>query len=507
MATKSVDLEAAYYNSIYEIFTNGKPSLNMPISNFAKKNVDTLLKKAADPHSANVAVRTLTDLVKETKDYLDSKEQQDADYTEYLINRKLIPWQKEYFTDNARRIAMQSGRRSGKTYANALKALKHCLVGQDYINGVYKLRKAVIVGLTKEKCQEQYWQLLKDTIDECHINTSKIDNAALSITLSSGAVLKLCGNNSKAEREKLRGDEYSLIIIDEAQSQQGLRYLMESIFEPIAYGRDSQIILSGTGALILGSYWDSITSGDQATKWRHFHNTMKDNPTIANADEVLAQVLIDKGWTEDEPEYIREYLGKNCYDATRTVIPDRKYYDKLPENVVWESCIIGIDYGWSDKTAFAPVLVANNGQRYVVDEFSSSRLAASDIVNKAKEIETWARSLKVPNVLFVADTSDQSISADIYRCGIKITNAYKLDERMQWSYLKDAMRQGELLIKKGGTIDKECDQTVWRFDEERKQVIYEIDDDVYHPDALDCLKYANYYITTKKRSKSNWSTI
>lgn len=498
---KSVNLEDAYYQSLVEVLTTGKTALNMPINTFVKKNIDTLLKKASDPHSANVAVRTLTDLVKETQDYIDSKEIQDADYTEYLISRKLIPWQKDYFVDNARRIAVQAGRRSGKTYANALKAIKHCLAGQDLINGVYKFRKVVIVGLTKEKCQEQYWQLIKDTIDECHINTSKIDNGSLQILFSNGSSIKLSGNNSKAEREKLRGDEYSLIIIDECQSEQGLRYLMESIFEPIAYGRDSQIILSGTGALILGSYWQEITDGQQAAKWRHYHTTMKDNPTIANAEDILNQVLEDKNWTETEPEFVREYLGQNCYDTTRTVIPFRKYYDELPKDSVFERAVIGLDYGYADSAAFVPVLISNDGRRFVANVQKSTKLSASELVTIANEINEWCKSLKIPNIIFIADTNEQSISKDIWRCGIKIQNAYKVDERWQWSKLRENLQNGTLLIRENDIIDKECSQTVWKYDEDNKQIVYEIDDNVFHPDALDALRYANDYIDKKRNMK------
>lgn len=506
---RKVDLEALYYNAIAETFMNKKPSLNTPIGNFAANNIAHLMSKAKDPsgNKSEKALIQLDRLVHETQEYLDSKDRLDADYTEYLISRKCIPWQKEYFVDNAKRIAMQSGRRSGKTYGNALKAIKHCLEASDLIGSVYKPREAVIVGLTKEKVSEQYWELLKDTIKECHIPTAKINNADLLIKFSNGASIKLAGNNSKAEREKLRGDEYSLIIIDEAQSQQGLRYLMESIFEPIAYGRDSQIILSGTGALIYGSYWSDITDGDAAVKWRHYHNTMQDNPTIANADEVLRQVLIDKGWTEDDPEYVREYLGRNAYDATRTVIPDRKYYeDEELKNKIWERCVVGLDYGFEDTNAMIPVLIDNQGVRYVVNDWHQNHCGASDIVAKAKEIEEWARSLKVPNVMFIADNSDNSISKDIWRQGVKIQPAYKLDEKVQWRYLKDAMRQGELLIKKGSYIDEECAKTCWKYDEERKQVVYEIDDSVYHPNGLDSLKYANYYIITKKRGEKQWNS-
>ena len=505
MAVKQVNLVDAYYTELESLLTTGKTKYSMPISNYISKNFTSLMKKASAESTSEKALVMMDKIVHDTQDYINSKNQQDADYTEYLINRKCIPWQKEYFIDNAKRIANQSGRRTGKSYGNALKAIKHCLEGYDMVGTVMKPRIAVIIGLTKEKVQDQYWQLIKDVIKECHINVTKIDNSALEITFASGAHLALRGNNTKVEREKIRGDEYSLIIIDEAQSQQGLRYLMNSILEPIAYARDSQIILSGTGALLLGSYWQEITDGELASKWKHYHLNMKDNPTIADPENVLQEVLKDKGWTEDDPEYVREYLGQNCYDSTRTVLPNRKYYDKLPENVVWERCVIGVDYGFSDFNSFVPVLVANDGKRYVTNVYKANYLAASDLVKKAMELKEWAESLKIPNIMFVADTSDQSISQDMWRNGVKIQNCYKSDERLQWSKLKERLATGELLVEKNGIIDDECGKTVWQYDEEKKQVIYEIDDDIYHPESLDALKYANFYIDTKKVSKTNFS--
>ena len=34
------------------------------------------------------------------------------------------------------------------------------------------------------------------------------------------------------------------------------------------------------------------------------------------------------------------------------------------------------------------------------------------------------------------------------------------------------------------------ERTVWKWNTEREEVIYEIDDAVYHPDSLDALRYA-----------------
>ena len=159
MALRQVNLVDAYYTELESLLTTGDTKYSMPISNYVKKKFTSLMKKASPERTSEKALLMMDKIVKETQEYLNSKNRQDADYTEYLINRKCIPWQKEYFTDNAKRIANQSGRRAGKSYGNALKAIKHCLEGYDMVGTVMKPRFAVIVGLTKEKVQDQYWQL------------------------------------------------------------------------------------------------------------------------------------------------------------------------------------------------------------------------------------------------------------------------------------------------------------------------------------------------------------
>lgn len=501
---KSVNLVDAFYAEIESMLTTGNVKSNMPISNWVKRGVNNMLTKG----KPDVVMSNFKQMVIDTQQHIDSRTEIDKDYTEYLISRKLIPWQRDYFTDGSKRIAVQAGRRSGKTYANALKAVSHCLDGYDTIGSVRKVRKVIIIGLTKEKTAEQYWNLIKDIIKECRISTTQINSSEYVVKFSNGSSIRLSGNASKAEREKLRGDEYSLIIIDEAQSQQGLRYMLESIFEPIAYARDSQIILSGTGAIIKGSVWQEITDGNLARMWRHYHCTMRDNPTIANCESVLMQVLVDKGWKEDDCEYIREYLGENCYDSTRTVISNYKIYEEdelKAKNPIFEQCIIGLDYGFTDYNSFVPVLVDNQGLRWVRNVFKKNRMSASEIVAKANEYSEWAKSLKIPKVMFIADINDQSVSQDIWRSGINIVNAYKVDERLQWAKLKERLSTGEMILPQDCVLIDECARTVWKYDEDRKQVIGEIDDDIYHPEALDALKYVNYYLDTNKCSRGNFN--
>jgi hypothetical protein len=62
------------------------------------------------------------------------------------------------------------------------------------------------------------------------------------ILLGKKARIAFKGNNTKKEREKLRGPNYALIVVDEMQSQPELEYLYTSILQWELYAQDGTII-------------------------------------------------------------------------------------------------------------------------------------------------------------------------------------------------------------------------------------------------------------------------
>ena len=157
-----------------------------------------------------------------------------------------------------------------------------------------KKREIIIMGLTLEKTAGLYWEQLKEAVKDSHIVTQKIDNGSYTITLSNGNYIQLWGNNSKAEREKLRGKDTYMFIIDEMQSQQGLYYLLTDIIGPILKGTGGELVCLGTAPIYAGTMWEKILS-DPA--YSHSHATMEDNPTIPDYQHALEQVLIDNHWS------------------------------------------------------------------------------------------------------------------------------------------------------------------------------------------------------------------
>lgn len=478
------------YTSLADYMYTGNITGNSHLSNLLGsvfKSVEKGNYKSSE--SALDTVFKLQEMAQHTKDYFDSKNAGDVDYCHYLLDRGLFPWQRDVLKDLAKRIVLIAGRRAGKSYEIASQMIDHCLVGFDEVNGVKKFRQAIYIGLTIDKARFVIWQILIDTIERCHIPTSRIDNSSNTITFSNGASIRLWGNNSKADREKLRGCDSSMFVIDECQSQASLLYLINSIIGPIVKGRNGVIVLAGTGPLSGGTYWeDAITDGT----WSVHKATMRDNPSIPDCDKALEQVLLENKWTEDNVTFRREYLGEVVHDSNRMPFAERMYYDEKLSGI--KAIYIGVDFGFRDATAFIPLLVDNNGQCYVYMETKERQMKATDIVTalKAKVDKLHADfNIPVENIHVVTDHNEPSISADIYNQGVtNVELAYKSNKDYTIRLLKDALSVGDVLLPKKGVIDDECENTVWKWDSEKEEVIYEIDDSVYHPDALDALRYA-----------------
>jgi hypothetical protein len=489
------------YNSLAEYFTTGKVSGTSHLGKIIQKDFELIEKSLKNNDPSLRHIKDLMDITGKVQEYRDNKKATDKDFIEYLLRKNLFDWQKAVFDDNSKKIDLICGRRSGKSYTIVDLMLKHCNEGSDNIEVdgriVKKPRSAVYIGLTLQKAANNVWQLLKDEIKRCKIPTIKIDNSAYRIDFANGAFIELAGNSTKAEREKIRGKDSSMFIIDEAQSHQGLGYLITSIIQPIVKGRNGTMILSGTGPITAGGMWEQIINDKT---WSKHTATMEDNPTIPV--DALQDVLKENGWDENNITYRREYLGQIVYDANRLIVPNRSFYTLEDiKNRTFDACIIGMDYGYSDYNAFVPIIRDSLSKKwYVIDSVRKNHLSSSEIVNEffalSKKIEDeW----KIPKnkQYAVADTSHQQISRDIYNKGFyNISNSEKLGEVQMFQDLSTDCSLGNVNVIKGSDVDNAFNIASWKFDEERQAVIYEVDDVFNHSagisDIADAMKYAHH---------------
>lgn len=485
------DFAAAAFEYLY----NGKITSATNLARYVEILFQPLEQVDDNKQLALYNTGKLIEILEWCQNTIDKKKKTDKEFVQFLLYKVLFPWQKEVYNDSSKVITMLCGRRSGKSFVDACKMIDHCLGGPDAIdtpNGrVVKNRCAYYVGLTTDKAKEIMWPTLTMLVESARCPVSKIDNSSLSITFSNGSEIRLTGNANTAQQEKLRGLDFSMVIIDEMQSQKGLTYFIDSIIGPILDGRNGTLILSGTSPLTAGTLWEQYI---QNPKISHYHATMKDNPTIPNYNEALEKVLEQHGWQSDNITYRREYLAELAYDTSILVYPKRTYYEDnpLPKGFKPVKCYIGLDYGYRDCTAFAPVFIDENNNMILAHEFKQQGMSASAKVEKAKELYAFIKNTyKLDDIWFIQDHNEQDVGADIFAEGVEhVVNAYKRNEAYQIGLVRDCLESGRLLIRKGDHFDQECDRLVWQKDENTNTVIYKLDDKAYHGDISDAVRYA-----------------
>lgn len=496
------DLIDNLYEALGQYISTGKIVNSSHIAKVFDKELKAFEKKADDADNLS-NIQSLMRVGREVSDYYLKKQAQDKDFSEYLLYKDLMKWQKDVWNDQSKRIALPAGRRSGKSYVIAALLIRHCLTGSDNIKDlktgtVYrKERQAYYIGLTHERAAQTIWQPLKDLINKAHIPFSKIDNGSHIVTLSNGASIHVYGNNSKAEREKLRGIDASMFVIDEMQSQQGVAYLIESIIGPIVTGRDGYIILAGTAPTSAGTYWEEVMKGNEG--YSIHKATMLDNTSIPNYEEALDEVLHTNNWTRDNISFRREYLGEIAYDTNRMIYPVRHYYQTVPKQKV-RSVYVGVDYGFVDATAIACLVTLENGQSYLVNEFKERRLTATQIMDKINETVEWLSStysIDYDQIHVRTDNNEQNIVRDIQNRypRMDIQYAVKRGETAQIALVNDMLMSQDLKIKENDPFDEECNRLVWKVSDNGVVEYGTIDDDTYHGDICDAVKYAvsSYY--------------
>lgn len=248
------------------------------------------------------------------------------------IRATLYDKQAAAFLDrSARRIAMLCTRRAGKTFGGIREfvafALENPKSRQLYINE------------TRDEAKALAWDEPDDgiiavlTAFELNRGERRGDEAdywanetELVVRFRNGSMIKLFGADDERQINKLRGRKWHRCMLDEAQKARHLQQLIQQILGASMADFDGQIWLTGTPSKDASGYFFEVTRQDGQTRapgWAVHEWSVVDNPFFgASPDErwarTAAVALEENGWTEDDPDFRREWLG-------RWVISDANY--------------------------------------------------------------------------------------------------------------------------------------------------------------------------------------
>lgn len=278
-----------------------------------------------------------------------------AERLDDLILPSCHPWQLDVLHDISRRITMLCGRGAAKTTTKMFMAIR-CAA---------RVRSGRIVycASSRPMAEELMWAPLKDMCERLGLITGKdvdFHESKLRWTfLPTGATLRLVGVDDKGEVDKLRGQPFDLVLLDEA-SIYGPELLNNFVFRVIAPrlgDRLGTLVLGGTpGHVMRGAFYDATRPGGHHVPFRDLDKPenaawigwvshsweLADVVALPDAKakypalcNLYADHLAEKernGWSDDNPIWLREYRGQWAEDNTEKVYAYRPHKDGKPFN-------------------------------------------------------------------------------------------------------------------------------------------------------------------------------
>lgn len=441
------------------------------------------------------------DILEQIETQLERRKREDRDFVSFRIWKSCFDVQQQILLSAHKRIYMMAGRRAGKTEVN-VRLMADAQATCQYEGGA----RILYVGKTITTGVEQVWNPLMKILGELGIQAVEKRRNEGFIQLADGGQVFIRGNATTEEREKLRGFKWDLAIVDEAQSQAQLKYLIEDILEPALVDRKGKLVVSGTGPRVRGTYWEELLwmGSHEALRvnWNLSQNPKIDDPTA------LDKLRQEKGLSENDPLFVREYLGKIAYDDDALVIrltPANYFTDADLETwlkgipVTDVRFVAGLDYGFVDADGFSIICYAQGRlERWLVHEYKARRTGVTELAEAVrtgiKYIQTHPlfAPLTEKKFLIYADTggAGKKIGYDLAtQYQLPVQDAYKVNKDLAIELLQDEARRGMLKVRAGGAFDEEARHTVFRRNEQ-DQLTREIDDETYHPDLMDAVTYS-----------------
>lgn len=474
-------------SALFKTNKNNKTYYEQFLEKFMQMAVEDLNSKPAQMLAQSFFSADVLQKLDEETDKIMAK---DMMFTRYRIEQTLFDKQKEVITDRfSSAKCVICGRRSGKTNLNAKTLVDACAepntpccyIHLTFSNGI----------------AQAYDNIIKAAENAGLVITDKSETTG-DIVFSNGSSIRIRGNANTAEAEKVRGFTYKLVIIDECQSQRNLRYLVEEVIQPLQLDFEKHcLILTGTPPRVPHTFFESAYKGHEYTS---YHWDLRNNPFIPNAEKVIQEICEKKGLSLDSPLIQREYLGQIVYDTEALVYKDYKTYKKI-DSFKPNRCYIGVDFGFSDYNAVI-VLMADIEKKcaYITDEYKFNKATITEIVETIRQATEKAKAflldknhdINLSNAIGIyCDTNEKSIAFELsqtYR--LPAYCAYKYDKMLGIAQLAEYMRVGQIKAIEGGIIADEAEQILFKRDED-DNILAEIDNDVFHPDAIDALLYAS----------------
>ncbi len=368
------------------------------------------------------------------------------------IKKTWFPKQAAFFSSPHTRKVGFCTRRAGKTIGAAICILATLLENPSGL--------VLYVAQTSQMARLYIWAELKKMVNKWDLPFEFNETNLFMKHKRAGGTLLCKGADKADEVEKWRGPKWQLAILDESGTFGAhIENAVVSVIGPALRDNNGTLILIGTAGRKKEGLFYEASSGMRKHYEVHMWSLV-DNPYLSDQAKDLEFIREEEGLTEEDPRYIREYLGRWAAAESERVFSgfnaERNVYDhKLPEGHQWKY-LLGCDFGWNDARAITVVAyAATHPKIYLVDNWAKRHAYPSDI---AQQIEVYKAKYGVRR--FIGDTGGygKAIVVQLARdYGIMMQPAKKQEKLSFVEFMNSEFYSGKI------QVHKRCDLLVTQF--------------------------------------------
>ena len=395
-------------------------------------------------------------------------------------------------------------RRSGKTYCAVCAAL---ITGESKPYSI-----TLIISLNLKQLKKLYWDGGPSGIHALNRKYKvglEFNSTDLKWTHRNGSIGYLMGTDKPEQVEQFLGLEADLYIIDECKSFAPgvLEDLLENKIEPQRSSRKGKILMIGTpGSILTGPFYRATcpTAVDKEGKpylvpyktkdpynretrdlWSFHSWTLQDNKAKDHQWEDAIRRKRNKKWADDEPTWLREYLGKWAISsdglvsryllekATGSVtwIPERTETNPtgLPEDRGPWRLLAGLDLGFESDTS---LVVAAYSTRFKelrhVDDVSINHLLPDDVGELVLAKQRQYGKFEKIYVDHGNNGGAMLLNMLIQKYGLPAEKSIKSEKYDGIELQNSGFARGEIKIIEGTELENQLSSVQWDLDADSK---------------------------------------
>lgn len=379
--------------------------------------------------------------------------------------------QKEFINSPKRFKLLNWGRRTGKTTA----------VAYEIFTTLWNIDGALVsyYAPTFSDARDIAWSILKEVLEPITIKTNE---SLLEITVrnhkGTNSLLRLSGWEAVKNREKGRGVENNLVVLDECAFYPEFIEKFQKVIEPT--------LLTSKGSLILTStpngfnhFYDLSNDAQSSSDWFYSHATSYDNPFNDPAE--LERLRI----TKDPDAFAQEYMAdfrKVQGLVYKEFDRNRHLFTEYPLEQFIASKWVSVDWGFTNPSAIYSIDEDKDGNFWIYNEYYKTGKTNDELLD-------ILRSRKAHG--YYPDPAEPDRLEVMRRSGLSVREVNK-DIKLGI----DAIRT--LLIQNRIKIHKDCVNLIneletYCYPEDSKEIPIKENDH-----ALDSIRYCLVMRTTQK---------